>query len=412
MITLSKKQIEYTRNADHRWNFKSGAVRSGKSFVDIANVIPERLITRQHKSGLSLIMGVSRETIERNVLQPMREIYTLNRVGTINNRNVARIFGEDVYCLGAEKVSQVAKIQGASVKYCYGDEVAKWNKEVFEMLKSRLDKPYSCFDGACNPENPTHYLKKFMDSDIDLYLQEYTIFDNPFLPADYVNNLCKEYEGTIYYDRYILGLWKRAEGAIYRRFADDPDRFVILIAKDSLEEINIGVDFGGNQSGHSFVATGYTGGYQNLIGLKSKRIMQQDNADPIDSNMLDNMVLEFIWSVENKYGTVDNLYWDNAESVLGNSIRNAVEKEFPHIVVKPAQKKAINDRITCAVRLMGAGRFFITEDCPELSQALQDAVYNKKVIDKDERLDDGSTDIDTLDAFEYTYERDMKYLIG
>lgn len=412
MITLSDKQIEYTRNANHRWNFKSGAVRSGKSFVDIANVIPERLITRQHKSGLSVIIGVSRETIERNVLQPMREIYTFNRVGSINNRNVARIFGEDVYCLGAEKVSQVAKIQGASMKYCYGDEVAKWNKEVFEMLKSRLDKPYSCFDGACNPENPTHYLKKFIDSDIDLYLQEYTIFDNPFLPADYVNNLCKEYEGTIYYDRYILGLWKRAEGAIYRRFADDPDRFVILIAKDSLEEINIGVDFGGNQSGHSFVATGYTGGYQNLIGLKSKRIMQQDNADPIDSNMLDNMVLEFIWSVENKYGTVDNLYWDNAESVLGNSIRNAVEKEFPHIVVKPAQKKAINDRITCAVRLMGAGRFFITEDCPELSRALQDAVYNKKVVDKDERLDDGSTDIDTLDAFEYTYERDIKYLIG
>lgn len=30
---------------------------------------------------------------------------------------------------------------------------------------------------------------------------------------------------------------------------------------------------------------------------------------------------------------------------------------------------------------------------------------------KDERLDDDSTDIDSLDAFEYTIERDMKYLI-
>ena len=28
--------------------------------------------------------------------------------------------------------------------------------------------------------------------------------------------------------------------------------------------------------------------------------------------------------------------------------------------------------------------------------------------DKDERLDDGSTDIDSLDAFEYTIERDMR----
>ena len=29
---------------------------------------------------------------------------------------------------------------------------------------------------------------------------------------------------------------------------------------------------------------------------------------------------------------------------------------------------------------------------------------------KDDRLDDGSSDIDTLDAFEYTIERDIKML--
>ncbi len=147
----------------------------------------------------------------------MREIYTDALIGTINSRNVARICGEDVYCLGAEKISQVAKIQGSSIKYCYGDEIAKWNKEVFQMLKSRLDKPYSCFDGSCNPEHPTHWLKEFLDNEeLDIYLQRYTIFDNPFLDPDFVEQLCKEYEGTIYYDRLILGLWKRAEGAIYK----------------------------------------------------------------------------------------------------------------------------------------------------------------------------------------------------
>ena len=55
---------------------------------------------------------------------------------------------------------------------------------------------------------------------------------------------------------------------------------------------------------------------------------------------------------------------------------------------------------------MGAGRFFITPDCMTLKKALQDAVYNSKVL-HEERLDDGSTDIDTLDAFEYTIERDI-----
>jgi hypothetical protein len=60
---------------------------------------------------------------------------------------------------------------------------------------------------------------------------------------------------------------------------------------------------------------------------------------------------------------------------------------------------------------MGAGRFFITKDCESLQTALSDAVWDKEVKDKDERLDDGSTDIDSLDAFEYTIERDMKELI-
>ena len=101
----------------------------------------------------------------------------------------------------------------------------------------------------------------------------------------------------------------------------------------------------------------------------------------------------------------------NGGSVLGNSIRNAVEKRFPWIIVRKARKAAIIDRIRCTVRLMGAGRFWITDDCKSLQAAFSDAVWNKDVTDKDERLDDGSTDIDSLDAFEYTIERDMKDLI-
>ena len=38
---------------------------------------------------------------------------------------------------------------------------------------------------------------------------------------------------------------------------------------------------------------------------------------------------------------------------------------------------------------------------------MEDAVWNPKSAD-DERLDDGSTDIDTLDAYEYTIEREIR----
>lgn len=436
-MQLSSKQNEYIVNATHRWNIKSGAVRSGKSYVDTAFVIPFRIRERAGKAGLNVILGVSKESIERNVLQPMREIYTDKLIGTINNRNMARICGEDVYCLGAEKVSQVAKIQGSSIKYCYGDEIAKWNKEVFQMLKSRLDKPYSCFDGSCNPEHPTHWLKEFLDNEeLDIYLQRYTIFDNPFLPEEFVQQLCKEYEGTIYYDRLILGLWKRAEGAIYKRFADNPDAFRCYVMdeidedadcrqfrKEDIVSIEIGLDFGGNQSGHSFVARGYTDDYKDVIALKSKRIKAQDEDEEIDSNKLDEFFCAFVGEVIEEYAVivrhgdyveycnVESVFYDNAETVLGNSIRNAVGEKYPWISVKGAKKKAINDRIRCTVRLMGAGRFFVTDGCGSLETAFSDAVWNQDVKDRDERLDDGSTDIDSLDAFEYTIERDMKYLI-
>lgn len=221
MIQLSHKQNEFIREATHRYNFKSGAVRSGKSFVDVSYVVPKRLRAVKDEKGLNLIIGVSRDTIERNVLEPMREIYTDKIVGTINAKNIAMIAGVPVYCLGAEKASQVAKIQGSSVKYCYGDEIAKWNKDVFTMLQSRLDKSYSVMDGALNPESPNHWLKAFMDKpDIDCYVQKYTIFDNPFLPQSYVENLCKEYEGTVFYGRYIQGEWTLAEGLIYPKYLD------------------------------------------------------------------------------------------------------------------------------------------------------------------------------------------------
>lgn len=246
MYSLSEKQKEYANKANARWNLKSGAVRSGKSYVDTAYVIPERILDRMGKPGISVILGVSKSTIERNVLLPMREIYGAKRIGLINSENIAVLFGEKVYCLGAEKISQVAKVQGASFKYCYGDEVAKWNEDVFNMVKSRLDKPYSCFDGSCNPENPNHFLKRFIDSDADIYLQEYTLFDNPFLPDDFVKNLCKEYEGTVYYDRLVMGRWTRAEGLIYQSFTDD-NIYTDETRPLGLERISareIGVDYG------------------------------------------------------------------------------------------------------------------------------------------------------------------------
>lgn len=220
----TQKQAEYLRSCNHRWNLKGGATRSGKTYLDYRWVVPRRIRERQGLDGLAVILGVSKATIERNVLLPMREIYGDSLVGNISTDNTVMLFGEKCYALGAEKITQVSKLRGSSIKYCYGDEVADWSQDVFELLKSRLDKPYSCFDGTFNPKDPMHWLKQFIDSDADVFYQTYAIDDNPFLDSTFVEELKKEYAGTVLYERYILGLWAASEGALfttYPQYTDD-----------------------------------------------------------------------------------------------------------------------------------------------------------------------------------------------
>lgn len=215
---LSRMQREYRRNATHRWNVKTGATRSGKTYGDYF-IIPKRLMAGHGKPGLNVILGNTKGTLQRNIIQPLQDLYGPSLVSGIRSDNTATLFGETTHCLGADNVQHVNRLRGSSIKYCYGDEVTTWHQDVFDMLKSRLDKPYSLFDGTCNPAHPTHWFKTFLDGNADIYQQAYTIDDNPFLAPEFVANLKREYAGTVYYDRYILGLWAVADGLIYPHFA-------------------------------------------------------------------------------------------------------------------------------------------------------------------------------------------------
>lgn len=243
IIEITPKQAEYIVNAHHRWNFAVGAVRSGKSHMAVQYIIPQGLRERHGKKGINLILGASKENIERNVLEPMRQIWGASMVSEIDSRNRASIFGEKVYCIGAEKMNQVSKIRGSEIKFCYVDEIVDINKEVFEMLKSRLSLPYSICHAAANPSYPTHFIKEFIDSaenGVDIYSQEYTIYDNPFLPVEYVRSLEAEYAGTVYFQRYILGKWARAEGLIFPMFLEA----LAEVPNGEAEDLALSVDYG------------------------------------------------------------------------------------------------------------------------------------------------------------------------
>lgn len=375
-MLLSPKQIEFARYGNHRWNFKGGATRSGKTYLDFKWIIPMRIRERAGKDGLSVILGVTKSTIERNVLEPMRNLYGDKLVGAISSDNTAWIFGEKCYCLGAEKVSQVSKIRGASIKYCYGDEVADWSEEVFALLKSRLDKEYSCFDGTYNPQYPNHWLKIFLDSDADIFSQEYTIDDNPFLPPAFVENLKKEYAGTVFYDRYILGKWTLAEGLIYPMFNDS----CIVDELPETGEYYISCDYG--------TLNPFSAG---LWCVNSGRAVR---------------VAEYYYSGRDKqYQLTDEEYYAEVEKLAG-------DKNIRHIIVDPSAasfiacikkhgrfsvRKAKNDvmygiRLTSA--MLRAGAIKIGSDCGDAIREFglyrwdEDSTDDKPIKENDHAMDD------------------------
>ena len=375
-MLLSPKQIEFARYGNHRWNFKGGATRSGKTYLDFKWIIPMRIRERAGKDGLSVILGVTKSTIERNVLEPMRNLYGDKLVGAISSDNTAWIFGEKCYCLGAEKVSQVSKIRGASIKYCYGDEVADWSEEVFALLKSRLDKEYSCFDGTYNPQYPNHWLKRFLDSDADIFSQEYTIDDNPFLPPAFVENLKKEYAGTVFYDRYILGKWTLAEGLIYPMFNDS----CIVDELPETGEYYISCDYG--------TLNPFSAG---LWCVNSGRAVR---------------VAEYYYSGRDKqYQLTDEEYYAEVEKLAG-------EKNIRHIIVDPSAasfiacikkhgrfsvRKAKNDvmyGIRLASAMLRAGAIKIGSDCGDAIREFglyrwdEDSADDKPIKENDHAMDD------------------------
>ena len=301
-------------------------------------------------------------------------------MGPIRSDNTVQMFGHEVYMLGADNKKHVERIQGASIEYAYGDEVTTWSEDVFSMLKSRLRCAHSHFDGTCNPDNPNHWVKRFLDSDADLYHQAYVI-DDGALPAKVVRELKKEYAGTVYYDRFIL---------------DSPP---------DIKLATIGVDFGGNGSATAFNCTGFTVGFQDVVTLEE--YYQTGITSPSE---LEAAFVDFVKVCKSKY-KLGTIYCDSAEQTLIQGLRTAALREGLGVAVKNARNGPINDRIRAYCLLMGADRYKVLRHCTHTIEAFRSAVWDSKSPTKDVRLDDGTYNVDSLDAQEYSTEKYMDTII-
>ena len=241
----STKQKQVLKKANKRWNILYGATRSGKTFVSYSLAL---LHIKEHENDNILFAGKTLNTIDRNVFDPMRRIFGEQYISQIIDKKEIDIFGKRCYVVGANDERAITKIQGVGLGYAYLDELTTFPENFFQMLKSRLDAPNACCDATCNPESPSHFVKQFIDKpDVDCYAEHFTLYDNPFLTPEFVKALENEYRGTIYFDKWVLGNWVKAEGLVFPLFNRErhyltPQEYSARYGKHSLKAVIFGCD--------------------------------------------------------------------------------------------------------------------------------------------------------------------------
>lgn len=334
---------------------------------------------------------------------------------------------------GGAKEDSYKKIRGNSYGMWIATEInLHHDKTIKEAFNRQLAAKRLKVFWDLNPDNPnapiySEYIDKYQkQSENGNFPGGYnymhcTIYDNINITPERLQEVESRYDvNSIWYLRDIKGLRVVASGLIYRRFADDISTkcfsFRMQDKPKDLMEIILGIDFGGSGSGHSFTATGITRGYRDVIALASERIECKDesgNQVEIDPEMLGIMFCNFCQKILGRYGYITVVYADSAEQTLIAGIRSSLRKNgLGWIRVENALKTEINDRINATVILMAQGRFqYIESECRSLVSALCTAVWDPKELTKNVRLDDGTSDIDSLDSFEYTIERQISRLI-
>ena len=388
-----------------------GSIRSGKTIACICSLL--MFVFINFKSENFIIAGKTIGALKRNVIKPMLQILEAWGIGYTYNRsgNYIQVAGHTFYLFGANNEASQDSLQGLTAAGAYGDEAALFPQSFTEQMLGRCSVKGSKVFLNCNPESPSHYIKKeFIDKadDKNICRLHFTLDDNLTLDPSTVERYHRMYTG-VFYERFIKGLWVAAEGLVYKEFADNVDAYVVdddYIAGKDISFATIGVDFGGNKSAHSFTLTGFTKGLGEVITLDEWHC-----SDRLTPEELSNRFCDFVARAKERYNVYE-AYCDSAEQVLIRGLEVAAAKRGIAIEIKNALKGAINDRIAFYNSLIASRRWHVHKRCRRTLDAFCNAVYDGKAKMGDVRLDDGSSNIDSIDSQEYSTERYMADIVS
>lgn len=210
----------WQKNKLKRLNLLEGSVSSGKTWISLVLWAFWVKTMPNNPDSLYLMSARSLTTLKRNCLLLLQSLVGEKNFTFSTTSKEGYLFGRHILLEGADNIQSEAKIRGLTLQGAYCDEVTKLNRDFFIMLLSRLRKPGAKLIGTTNPDAPGHWLKEeYIDrqDEIDMLVLKFLIDDNTTLPADYIENIKKEYTG-VFYERFILGNWVLAEGLIYPMF--------------------------------------------------------------------------------------------------------------------------------------------------------------------------------------------------
>ncbi|RHV33071.1 PBSX family phage terminase large subunit [Clostridium sp. OM04-7] len=440
---FSEKHKEYIRRCQQcSYNVAEGAVRAGKTVDNIFAFAHELKTTpdRIHLATGSTVGNAKLNIGDCNGLGLEWIFRGQCHWGKYKDNEALFVKGPStswqqkiVIFAGGGKEDSYKKIRGNSYGMWIATEInLHHDKTIKEALNRQLAAKRLKVFWDLNPDNPraaiySEYIDRYQkQQEAGEFPGGYnymhcTIYDNINITPERLHEIESRYDiNSIWYLRDIKGMRVVATGLIYRRFADaistGSSTFEIQGKPTDLMEINLGIDFGGSGSGHSFTATAITRSYHNVVALASEWIRCKDesgNQIEIDPQMLGDMFCNFVRKVLGQYGYITTVYADSAEQTLIAGIRSSLRRNgLGWIRVENALKAPINDRINAVLILMAQGRFqYVEGECESLVNALCTAVWDPKELTKNVRLDDGTSDIDSLDSFEYTLERRISQLI-
>ncbi|URN85159.1 PBSX family phage terminase large subunit [Acetobacterium wieringae] len=429
---FSDKHIDYIRACSlNTFNFAEGAVRAGKT-VDNVFAFSHEIKTTKDKIHLATGSTVANAKLNIGDANGFGLEYIFRgqcHWGKYKDNEALFIKGPAtgkrqriVIFAGGAKADSFKKIRGNSYGMWIATEInLHHDNTIKEAFNRQLVADMRKIFWDLNPDNPNapiyrDYIDKYKELDEKNILIggynycHFTIHDNITIPDDRKREIISQYDqNSIWYKRDIEGKRCIAEGLIFRNFSDDPERYILKeIPQDiKIKHIMIGVDFGGNKSKTTFVATGFVGNYQKLIVLDDYKM--KGDKGTIDPDRLNKEFIEFVQRVQQGYPTSPILYafCDNEAQTLINGMRAAILKSKLPIKVVDCEKATIIERIYTLNGLINTGRFFVMSCCKHVIKSLQEQVWDQKK-ENDTRLDDGTCDIDTADALEYSFSKFLK----